>query len=74
MLDAFELVEGVEKQNSLKSSNFLIISYRTSIFFLCLIWADAMVVATMEIIVQEIECYIAESTTSGNIAEMSLWK
>lgn len=55
----------------LKRKDFLIISHKANIFFLCFIWIDAIAALTEEITTLEIDFYIARSIMSGDIWEMS---
>lgn len=61
LLDAFGLKRGVEEPNSLKSRALSIILCRTSIFSLCLIYANVMSAAMAEVTALEIMNYIAGS-------------
>lgn len=73
LLDAFGLIKEVKKLDSLRSRDILIISYVVSISSLCLVCADAMVVAMAKIIVLEIEYCIIGSIRGSNILEVDSW-
>lgn len=73
LLDAFGSGRGVEEPDSLKNRAFSIILHRASIFSLCLVCADAMVVATAELTTLEIKCYITGFIAGGDIPEVSSW-
>lgn len=63
----------MEEPDSLKSRDILIISRRTSISSLCLVWADAMAVTTAEVTALEIKCYIVGSIAGSDMSEMGSW-
>lgn len=73
LLDVFGSREGVEKPDFLRSRAFSIILRGASISSLCLVCANAMAAAMAEVIVLEIECFIARSIAGGDIPEVSSW-
>lgn len=73
MLDAFELRGGVEEPDSRRSRDFSIILHKANIFSLCLARTDAIAVATIEVIILEIEYYITGSIADGDMLEVNSW-
>lgn len=73
LLDVFGLGRRVEKPDFLRCRAFLIISYKASIFSLCLVYADDMAAAMVEVITLEIKYCIAGSITGRDMPEVSYW-
>lgn len=63
--------EEVEKADFLRSRNFSIISCKARIFSLYFIYIDVMAVVMAKVTVLKIEYYIAGSTVSGDMSEIS---
>lgn len=71
LLIVFGLREKVKKPDFPKSRDFSIIFCRTSIFSLCLVWADIIAVRMVEVTALEIKYCIVGCITDGDILEVS---
>lgn len=71
LLKVFGLVKEVKKRDSLTCRNFLIISYRASIYSSYFIYINTIVTAIAEVTILKIKCYSIVSIATGGISKIN---